>query len=88
VEFSINNGNPAKQRCACVVVGVFETRMLSEAAKTLDKSANGYISNILNNGDMEGKPDSTLLLHNVPNTICKRVLLVGLGEKGEFRDRD
>jgi leucyl aminopeptidase len=88
VEFSINNGNPAKQRCACVVVGVFETRILSEAAKTLDKSTNGYISNILNNGDMEGKPGSTLLLHNVPNTICNRVLLVGLGKKSEFRDRE
>jgi len=88
VEFSINKGNPAKQRCASVVVGVFETRILSEAAKTLDKSANGYISNILNNGDMEGKPGSTLLLHNVPNTICNRVLLVGLGEKSVFRDRE
>ena len=88
MEFSINNGNPAKQRCACVVVGVFEPRILSEAAKTLDKSAGGYISNIINNGDMEGKLGSTLLLHNVPNTICNRILLVGLGKKSEFCDRD
>jgi len=88
VEFSIDNGNPAKQSCACVVVGVFETRALSEAAKTLDKSSNGYISNILNNGDMEGRLGSTLLLHNVPNTTCNRVLLVGLGEKSKFCDRE
>ena len=85
MEFSIKNGNPGKQRSACVVVGVFETRVLTEAAKTLDKNANGYISGILNNGDMEGKAGSTLLLHNVPNTICKRVLLVGLGKKSELR---
>ena len=88
MEFSIDNGNPAKQSCACVVVGVFETRALSEAAKTLDKSSNGYISNILNNGDMEGRLGSTLLLHNVPNTTCNRVLLVGLGEKSKFCDRE
>ncbi len=88
MEFSIKNGNPGKQRSACVVVGVFETRVLTEAAKTLDKNANGYISDILNNGDMEGKAGSTLLLHKVPNTVCKRVLLVGLGKKSKLRDRE
>jgi leucyl aminopeptidase len=88
VKFSIDNGSPVKQSCACVVVGVFETRTLSEAAKTLDKNSNGYISNILNNGDMEGKLGSTLLLHNVPNTTCNRILLVGLGEKSKFCDRE
>ena len=88
MEFNIKNGNPGKQRSACVVVGVFETRVLTEAAKTLDKNANGYIRGILSNGDMEGKAGSTLLLHNVPNTICKRVLLVGLGKKSELRDRE
>jgi len=88
VEFSIKNGNPGKQRSACVVVGVFETRVLTEAAKTLDKNANGYISDILNNGDMEGKAGSTLLLHKVPNTVCKRVLLVGLGKKSKLHDRE
>ena len=87
MEFSIDNGNPAKQRCACVVAGVFDSRLLSEAAKALDKSTNGYISKILNDGDMEGKLGSTLLLHNVPGTLCNRVLLVGLGEKDEFHDR-
>ncbi len=88
MEFSIKNGNPGKQRSACVVVGVFETRVLTEAAKTLDKNANGYISDILNNGDMEGKAGSTLLLHKVPNTVCKRVLLVGLGKKSKLHDKE
>jgi leucyl aminopeptidase len=62
--------------------------VLTEAAKTLDKNANGYISDILNNGDMEGKAGSTLLLHKVPNTVCKRVLLVGLGKKSKLHDRE
>ena len=37
---------------------------------------------------MEGKLGSTLLLHNVPNITCNRVLLVGLGEKNKFCDRE
>lgn len=88
MEFIIKNGNPGKQRSACVVVGVFETRILTGAAKALDKNTNGYISRILKNGDMEGKIGSTLLLHTVPNTICKRVLLVGLGKKSKLHDKE
>jgi leucyl aminopeptidase len=37
VEFSIKSGSPEKQRCGCVVVGVFEQRQLSLAAELLDK---------------------------------------------------
>ena len=37
---------------------------------------------------MDGKAGSTLLLHKVPNTVCKRVLLVGLGKKSKLHDRE
>jgi leucyl aminopeptidase len=37
---------------------------------------------------MEGKSGSTLLLHNVPGTLCDRVLLVGLGKEKEFREKE
>ncbi len=88
MEFSIKNGNPEKQRNACVIVGVFETRKLSEAAIAIDRASDGYLGSILRRGDMEGKLGSTLLLHNVPGTLCDRVLLVGLGKEREFRERE
>ncbi|MEI8384679.1 MAG: leucyl aminopeptidase [Nitrosomonadaceae bacterium] len=84
MKFSIKNASPEKQRSACIVVGVFEPRKLTVAAGAIDKVSKGYISGILKNGDMEGKSGSTLLLHNVPNTLCKRVLLVGLGKEQDF----
>ncbi|MDQ3186970.1 MAG: leucyl aminopeptidase [Pseudomonadota bacterium] len=87
MKFSIKSGNPEKQRGACVVVGVFEPRKLTDAALAMDKISNGYISGILQSGDMEGKAGSTLVLHNVPNVLCERVLLVGLGEEREFGDK-
>lgn len=86
MDFGIKVGIPEKQRGACVVVGVFESRKLTGPAKALDKATEGYISSILNNGDLDGKANTTLLLHNVPNTLCKRVLLVGLGKEKEFGD--
>jgi leucyl aminopeptidase len=35
---------------------------------------------------MEGKLGTTLLLHNVPNTLADRVLLVGLGRERDFQE--
>ncbi len=88
MEFSIKSGSPEKQRTACVVVGVFEHRKLSLAADLMDRISGFYISDILRRGDMDGKLGSTLLLHNIPNTLCDRVLLVGLGKERDFRDKE
>ena len=88
MEFSIKSGSPEKQRSACVVVGVFESRKLTLPAELLDKAANGYISDIVRRGDMEGKAGTTLLLHNVPGTLCDRVLMVGLGKEKDFREKE
>ncbi|HPU80516.1 leucyl aminopeptidase [Accumulibacter sp.] len=88
MEFSIKSGSPEKQRSACVVVGVFEPRKLTLAAELLDNAARNHLSDIIRRGDMEGKSGSTLLLHNVPGTLCDRVLLVGLGKEKEFGDKE
>ncbi|PTR13780.1 aminopeptidase A [Nitrosospira sp. Nsp2] len=87
MKFSIKSGNPEKQRGACLVLGVFEPRKLTDAAKAMDKLADGNISSILRGGDMEGKTGTTLILHNVPNTQCERILLVGLGKEKELGDK-
>ncbi|MBN8453547.1 leucyl aminopeptidase [Accumulibacter sp.] len=88
MEFSIKSGSPEKQRSACVVVGVFEPRKLTLTGELLDNAARNHLSDIIRRGDMEGKAGSTLLLHNVPGTLCDRVLLVGLGKEKEFGDKE
>ena len=88
MEFSIKSGSPEKQRSACVVVGVFESRKLSVPAEVVDSAASGYLADLLRRGDMEGKTGSTLLLHNVPGTEADRILLVGLGKEKEFREKE
>ncbi len=88
MEFTIKSGSPEKQRTACVVVGVFDNRKLTLSAELIDRSANGYLSEIIRRGDMEGKLGSSLLLHNVPGTLSDRVLLVGLGKEREFREAE
>lgn len=86
MEYSVKSGNPEKQRTACIVLGVFEPRKLTATAEEFDKITDGFISNILRRGDLEGKLGQVLLLHNVPNTLSDRVLLVGCGKERELGD--
>ena len=87
MDFNIKSGDPEKQRTACVVVGVFESRRLSDAAKAIDSVSNKYLSNLIRRGDMNGKRGQMLLLHNVPGMISDRVMLIGCGKEREFDDR-
>ncbi len=86
MEFSVKSAHPEKQRSACLVIGVFENRRLSNTAERLDSISEGYISSILRKGDLEGKLGQTLLLHNPPNILADRLLLVGCGRERELGD--
>jgi leucyl aminopeptidase len=81
MEYTVKSGNPEKQRIGCVVIPVFASRKLSSSAKIIDKVSNGYISNLVRRGEIEGDIGNTLLLHNVENTLCDRILLVGCGKE-------
>ncbi|HFB67118.1 MAG TPA: leucyl aminopeptidase [Aeromonadales bacterium] len=88
MEFSIKSGSAEKQRTACLVVGVYEPRKLTAAGELLDSVSDGYISNLLRRGDMDGKLGQMLLLQNVPNTLSDRVMLVGCGKERELNENN
>jgi leucyl aminopeptidase len=79
VEFSTKTLSPETAKTACVVVGVFQERDLTPAARRLDQASKGALKKAL--GDISGKTGSTLLLRALPGVAAERVLLVGLGEK-------
>ncbi len=87
MEFTVKSGNPEKQRTACLVLGVYESRRLTPAAEQFDTACGGYLSNLLRRGDLEGKPGQSLLLFNVPEALCERVLLVGCGRERDLDER-
>lgn len=86
MEFTVKSGNIVKQRSACIVVGVHETRQLSPSALQLDKASRNYLTTALKRDDFRGKTGQTLLLHDVPRTACERILLVGCGPKKDIND--
>jgi len=87
VEFSIKPLVPGRNASGCTVVGVYADRKLSEAATTLDKTSKGYIRRVIDRGDMAGAIGSSLMLHDVPGIASTRVLLLGLGPKAEFAEK-
>jgi leucyl aminopeptidase len=87
VKFSIKNGNPERQADDCIIVGVFEERKLTDAAKSVDDASKNAISTVLKSGDMEGKLSTTLILHAVAGVAAARVLLVGLGKQADFTEK-
>lgn len=86
MDFNIKIGNPEKQRTACLVVGIFESRRLSAAAKSVDSASKKHLATILKSGDIDGKIGQSLLLHNVPGVTAARVLLVGCGKEKELNE--
>lgn len=81
MEYAVKSGTPEKQRIDCVVVAIYASRKLSPSATIIDTASNGYISSLLKRGEIEGEPGDTLLLYNVENTLCDRILLVGCGKE-------
>ncbi len=87
MEFSIKTDDLVKLRSDCLIIGVYEDKKLPDAAQALDVASSGYLTNILKHGDMDGKVDTSLMLHSVPGTASERVLLVGLGKESDFTEK-
>ena len=87
MEFSIKTGSPEKLKSGCAVVGVFQSRELSSSALAVDKALHGTLSEIVKRGDFEGRSGTTLLVSKVDSRLFDRVLLVGLGQEAEFREK-
>lgn len=86
MKFSIKSDSPIKQQSGCIAVGVFEPRRLSHSAEQVNKISNGYISNLMQCGAIEGKIGQTLLLYHVPNILSECILLIGCGKEHELDD--
>ena len=89
MEFSIRALAPEKAKTACLVLAVYAGGNpaggnLARAAQRADKAAAGALRRALAQGDLAVKSGATLLLRNIAGLAAERVLLVCLGERGDF----
>ncbi len=87
MDFEIVSGAIAALETELLIVGIEADSVLTPAARILDEASNGYLTDIVGSGDIQGKPAESLLLQRVPGVTAKRVLLLGLGKREERTDR-
>jgi len=84
IKFCLSSGPAESAATPCVVVGVFEERLLSAAAARIDEKSGGAIKRLMEASDVNGKPGTSQLLFGLANVTAPRVLVIGLGEQKKF----
>jgi leucyl aminopeptidase len=74
----------SRRASACIIVGVYENGKIGTGAANVDTASKGMLSKLMRNGDISGRPGSSLMLSDVPGIRAQRVLVVGLGEINPF----
>ena len=84
MQFSTKTTTLANTPTSCLVLGVYSNGILPEASTEIDKASSKAITKLLKAGDMSGKINEAVLLHNITGIKAQRILLVGCGKKTEF----
>jgi leucyl aminopeptidase len=87
MRFEAFSRKAAAQRSDCLVIGTFERSELGDEGSGVDRALKGRLRTLLARGDFSGRAGETLLLTETPGIASARLLLVGLGAKGQFNRR-
>lgn len=71
----------------CLIMGLFEDATFVGLAKSIDQASSGLLSRLMKSGEMTGKKNTHVLLHEIANTNVARILIIGLGKQAEFHER-
>ena len=82
--FGTTSHAPETVDTPCLVVGLYEDRVLSSAAARIDERSGGAIKRLVDSGDATGRPGSSTVLFGLAGVAAPRVLVVGLGERKKF----
>ncbi|HDR1801090.1 TPA: leucyl aminopeptidase [Pasteurella multocida] len=70
-----------------IIIGLYENGELSPSAQKIDEISQGYLSKLIQSGEIKGKLGQVLVLRHVPNYSAERVFVVGSGKKGEINEK-
>jgi leucyl aminopeptidase len=87
MDITLETTSPEKLRTGVLVVGAFVAGTLPPSTRTIDEASKGKLSAVIKRGDLDAKPGSSLLLHDLPGIAAERVLLVSLGKPDEAGDK-
>ncbi len=84
MEFSTQTTASLHQiKTAALAVGVFADGILSPSADTIDRASDGALRDVLKT-EFKAKPNTHLVLRNLPGVSATRIILVGLGKQDRY----
>ena len=85
MEIRVEKGKAEKYSCELLLLFSFELpEPLEGPIQNVDSEWKGFISSLMKQGDFKGELFERKLFHTQGTLPAKRVLLTGLGKKGEF----
>ncbi len=79
MNITLSNADPVKLKSGCLVLSIGNPKKLTGCASDVNQASDGYLGELLKQGDLQQKAGATLLLHRVPNIAAQRVLLISAG---------
>ena len=85
MDIRVAAGDIAKQDVGAVVVNLFKgVRSPGGATGAVDRALDGAIAQLIEDGEITGKPGETTLIHTLGRIPPARVLVAGLGDRDDF----
>lgn len=85
MRIDIISASPLKVSSPALVIGCFED-VRDELFSACDNALEGCLGRLATSREFSGKVNSTRLIHTLGRLTAERLLLVGLGKKGELDD--
>ena len=87
LELTLQSSSPETVRTGILVLGAFADGSLPASTQRIDAAAKRKLTTVLQRGDLEPNPGSSLLLQDLPGVDAERVLVVSLGKPDMFGDK-
>src|SRR5215468_11416503 len=85
MEIKIDSREFHEIECDALVVPIFEGEKPEGAVLAeIDRRSNGVISSLIETGELSGKSGESAYVHNPGDVKARRLLLLGVGKKGNF----
>jgi len=83
MQVRITTDAPASVATGALVLPVFADKRLDGIAAEIDKTLGGALADVLDSGEIAGKPNELAVVH-AKDQPYKKVVLIGLGERAKF----
>ncbi|MET0279912.1 MAG: M17 family peptidase N-terminal domain-containing protein, partial [Steroidobacteraceae bacterium] len=87
VRFDTPERSATQLAADCIAIGLFDEDALSGTALAVDGATRGSVQRLKADGDLPVRAGETYILPAPAGLTAKRLLVVGLGKRSEFRQR-